>query len=231
MKFAYFAGNLYFLAIWLYFFWKWPNRRLPMIVLGLLDIPLGLFAEYFWWTVDWWHPQTITGTRIGIEDVLLSFTVPSIALLIYKFAFKKDLDRKFVFNKSTFFDATRRLIPLVLFSFGATATLFYIFHIPSFTSTLIGMFLAGLYIISHRRDLASAALWSAVLMVAVSLPVYILWEISIPGILESFWNMPALTGLVVAGAPIEDILCFALAGFVMGVVAEFAFGYRLINEN
>jgi hypothetical protein len=229
LKFSYLAGNLYLLAIWLYFFWKWPNRRIPMLVVGLLFIPVGLGAEYFWWTVDWWHPQTLTGTRLGIEDILLSFSLPGISVLIYKFVFKKDLDQKFELNKKTFLAASLRLAPVALFSFGATAVLLYIFHVPSFFSTSVGMLIAGLYILNFRNDLFSALLWSALLMVLVSLPIYFLWQATAPGIIEQFWNLPQMTGIEIFRIPIEDVFWFALVGFSMGGLVEYAFGYKLVD--
>jgi hypothetical protein len=229
LKLSYLAGNLYLLAIWIYFFWKWPNRRIPMLVVGLIFIPIGLSAEYFWWTVDWWHPQTLTGTRLGIEDIFLSFSLPGISILIYKFVFKKDLDEKFELNKKTFLAATFKLIPIVFFSLGTTAILFYIFHVPSFFSSSAGMLIAGLYILYFRRDLYPTLFWSALLMVLVSLPIYFLWQAATPDIIEKFWNLPQMTGAGIFHIPIEDVIWFALVGFCMGGLVEYAFGYRLVD--
>lgn len=89
LKYAYLTGSLYFLAIWFLLFQKWPNRRKHMLVVGVVFLWIGIFAEYFWWTRDWWRPMTITGTRIGIEDFIMSFTHSAIAILVYKYFFNK----------------------------------------------------------------------------------------------------------------------------------------------
>jgi len=229
LKFSYLAGNLYLLAIWLYFFWKWPNRRIPMLIVGLLFLPIGLGAEYFWWTADWWHPQTITGTRLGIEDVILSFSLPGISILIYKFVFRKDLEGKFELNRKSFLAASLKLAPVALLSLGTTIVLFYIFRVPSFISSSVGMLIAGLYFLYFRRDLLPALLWSALLMVAISLPIYFLWQTASPAIIEKFWNLPRMSGCEIFHIPIEDIVWFALVGFVMGGFVEYAFGYSLVD--
>lgn len=229
-KYAYLAGSLYFLAVWLAFFWKWPNRRLPMAAIGALFIGLGLFAEYFWWLKDWWHPQTFTGTKIGIEDVILSFTLPGISVLIYKFFFKKDLDGKFEMNQKTFLTATRKFLPVFLVSFGSTAVLFFVFHVHSVISTSIGMLIASFMIIERRKDLLPAMLWSAFLMPTISIPAYFIFVFLSPGSVDAFWNFSQITGYRLIGIPIEDILWFALAGFLMGGVVEFGFDFRLIDE-
>lgn len=229
-KYAYLGGSLYFLAIWLVFFWKWPNRRLPMVIIGALFIGLGLFAEYFWWTADWWHPQTATGTKIGLEDIILSFTLPGISVLVYKFFFKKDLDRKFKLNKSIFLAAARKLLPVFLFSFGSTAVLFFALHVHSVISTSAGMLIASFIVLARRKDLLPAMFWSALLMVAVSIPAYFVFIFLSPGSIGAFWNFFQITGYRIIGIPIEDVLWFTLAGFLMGGVVEFGFGFRLVNE-
>lgn len=229
-KYTYLGGSLYFLAIWFFFFWKWPNRRLPMVIIGTLFIGLGLFAEYFWWLTDWWHPQTATGTKIGFEDIILSFTLPGISVLVYKFFFKKDLDRKFELNKSIFLAAVRRFLPPFLVSFGSTAILFFVLHVHSVISTSVGMLISSFMVLTRRKDLLPAMLWSAFLMVAVSVPAYFVFIFLSPGSIDAFWNFSQITGYKLIGIPIEDILWFALAGFLMGGMVEFGFGYRLVDE-
>jgi len=229
-KYAYLAGTLYFLLVWTYFFWKWPRRRLPMLVIGIAFIGLGLFAEYFWWLKDWWHPQTLTGTKIGIEDAILSFTLPGISVLVYKYFFKKDLEKKFELTKNTFFRAARKFTPIFLISFGTTCLLFFAFQTNSVISTSAGMSVAAVWILLRRKDLISAMLWSAVLMVIVSLPAYLIFVLLSPGSIQAFWNMPQLTGYKIIGVPAEDIFWFALAGFLMGGIVEYGFDYRLVDE-
>lgn len=201
-----------------------------MVIIGILFIGLGLFAEYFWWLTDWWNPQTVTGTKIGLEDTILSFTLPGISVLVYKFFFKKDLDRKFELNKSIFLAAVRRFFFPFLISFGSTAVLFFVFHAHSVVSTSAGMLIASFMVLERRKDLLPAMLWSAFLMVAVSVPAYFVFIFLSPGSIDAFWNFSQITGYKIIGIPIEDVLWFALAGFLMGGIVEFGFGYRLVDE-
>jgi len=85
-------GSLYFLSIWLFLFWRVPQHRKNMIFFGLLLAGPAMIGEYLWWTKDWWHPQTITGTRVGIEDFIASFTHLTIPSFIYKYTFGKTSD-------------------------------------------------------------------------------------------------------------------------------------------
>lgn len=229
-RYTYLVGTLYFLAIWLLFFWKWPKRRWPMIFVGFLYLGLGIFAEYFWWTKDWWHPQTITGTKIGPEDFILSFTVSGISILVYKFFFKKDLDRGFEMNGKTLLAATQKLAPLFFASFGVSSLLFFTFHIRSVISTSVGMIVSIVFVLARRKDLLPAMFWSAILLTAISIPAYFVFIFLSPGSVEAFWNFSQISGLKIIGIPIEDVIWFALAGFMMGGIVEYGFGYKLINE-
>ncbi len=55
---------------------------------------LGLMTSYYWWTVDWWRPLNITGTRIGIEDFIIAFTSGGIMATIYEVIFKRGLYKR-----------------------------------------------------------------------------------------------------------------------------------------
>lgn len=229
-KYAYLVGSLYFLAIWLILFWRWPNRRRYMLIVGAIFMWLGIFTEYFWWTKDWWQPATITGTKIGIEDFIMSFTHASIPILIYKLVFSKRLDRKFILNKRTFASALMKFFPLFFVSFVPTSILFYAFHLTSFTSTCIGMIFVGIFIAIRRPDLILAQIWTAFLMVLISLPVYLLGNVTSPGVIEAFWKLPGLATQKIVGVPVGDIVWYALLGFFLGGIIEYAFGYALVDE-
>jgi len=41
-----------------------------MLVMSVLFVCIGVPSEALLYTRDWWHPETITGTLIGIEDVI-----------------------------------------------------------------------------------------------------------------------------------------------------------------
>ena len=83
IQFTYLFGASLFLIPWVVIFFLRKDLRPILLFMGLLSIPLSLIAEYYWWTNDWWQPQTITNTRIGIEDMLLSFTSVGVSACLY----------------------------------------------------------------------------------------------------------------------------------------------------
>lgn len=92
------------------------------------------------------------------------------------------------------------------------------------------MFLGGIFISAIRFDLFRAQLWSAFLMVLISLPVYILGNITSPEAITSFWILPGFATQKIIGIPIGDILWYALLGFFLGGIIEYVFDYRLADK-
>lgn len=230
-QYLYLLGSLYFLAVWFVLFLIMPTYRRGMVALGLVFMGIGVVAEYLWWTRDWWHPATMTGTLVGLEDLIMSFTHIAIPALLYKLFFRRDASGRFDFSLKMIRLGVKRLIPLFLVSFVPTAILFYVFGLHSFVSTVIGMFLAGVYILARRKDLLGAALWSALLMVLIALPIYWIGLVVAPDAIDAFWNFSQITGIRLLGIPLEDIVWYALLGFFMGGIFEYLFDFRLVRRS
>jgi hypothetical protein len=122
------------------------------------------------------------------------------------------------------------LLPVFLVSFGSSAVLFFVFHMHSVISTSIGMLIASFLVLKRRKDLLSAMVWSAFLMPVISIPAYFVFVFLSPGSIDTFWNFSQITGYKLIGIPVEDVLWFALAGFLMGGIVEFGFDFRLVDE-
>lgn len=81
--------GIYFL-IWLSMFCFRKNVRSEMLSLGWIFGMAGILSEVPF-TVDWWQPPTITGTRIGVEDFLIGFFIGGIAGVVYEELCRKRL--------------------------------------------------------------------------------------------------------------------------------------------
>ena len=73
-RFAYFLGTMVYVVVWLFLYYFRKDLRKEMLFFSFWVGFLGWFSAYFWWSIDWWHPQEILGTRAGIEDFLIGFT-------------------------------------------------------------------------------------------------------------------------------------------------------------
>jgi len=164
-QYAYLVGTLIFFIPWLILFSLRKDTRREMLVISLA-IGFGMVVtQYIWWTIDWWHPETITGTRVGIEDFLLGFSNGGVVAVIYEFLTRKHL---YTVKKYTHRHHWLHSIALIALGGGAIGIAFWIFHIHSYTASLFGMFLFAAAMISFRRDLLPNALLSGLLMVVLS---------------------------------------------------------------
>lgn len=222
----YLAGSLYFLAVWIYIFSKKPRWRKSMLLFGAAFLWPGIAAEYLLWTNDYWHPETITGTIIGPEDFIMAFTHVSLPAVIYKFVFRKGVTDIDIPNKKLFFTAAKKLAIISLLAISPLLVLVAYNGIHSFLVTSISMLLVGIYIAFSRNDLFIPMLWSAILMTAISFPVYFISLFVFPGLVSAFWD-PSLSGYIFLGVPIEDAGWYFLLGFFMGGMYEFLTGAKL----
>lgn len=225
-KYLYLIWSLYFVIIALWMFYSMPKYRKPMLILGFAIFWSGPFSEYYWMTADWWHPETITGTIIGIEDFIFSFAHVIIPIFIYKWVFEKEVAGDFNWAHLRIKDILKRLGLWFIVPFILAGILIQIFHVHSVIGVFIGMIMSGIIVVIQRKDLLRAALWSSLLMTLIALPAYLLLELLSPWYIAEMWYMSQLTGVVWLGIPIEDILWYMIFGFMMGWAYEYLFDFR-----
>lgn len=216
-QYVYFLGSLYFIPIWVWLYLRLPQHRKFMVFGGATYMWLGFAANYLWWVRDWWHPITITGTVVGIEDIIMSFTHLSIPIFIYKYVFSKDMEENINFSWK---QSVLRFFIVMALLFGIIILAIYYFKINSFISTTLALFLTTVFMIFKRSDLLIPAYWSAALMVVLTFPIYIVGSFFVPEAIKIIWDQK-ISGIIFWGYPVEDIIWYAAIGFFFGVVYEF----------
>lgn len=229
-KYLYLIWSLYFAFIALLMYYKMLKYRKPMLILWLAIFWAGPVSEYFWMTKDWWHPETITWTIIGIEDFIFSFSHIIIPMFIYKLVFKKDTDKDFKKENIIVKNAIKNFILWFLIPFTVSWILFWIFQINSVLSVLIGMLLSCFTIVFLRKDLFIPSILWAIIIVIIALPAYLLLEYLNPEYIEKLWFMSKLTWILWLWIPIEDIIWYAIYWFMMSGAYEFIFDFKLVDR-
>ena len=191
----------------------------------------GLVLEYLVWTVDWWRPLTITGTKIGIEDVILGITNGGLGAVLYEIVFgkrtralRKDSTVKRFFKKRQWLLWTPLLASVIVGS-----TIFWILGWHSFWATILSCLIGTVLIILLRSDLLPGAVFGGLSMVLVTLPVYKLLVFFFPGVVENFWLLDNLSGFLIWGIPVEDLGFYFAAGAFLAPFYEFLFEKQLID--
>jgi hypothetical protein len=219
-QYGYLLGDLVFFVFWLILYISRKDLRPEMWFMGILTGFLMIGTQYFWWTVDWWRPMTITGTRVGIEDFILGLTSGGIVAVVYEVIFGKYYrkSRKNIHQPGIL---TTCLLAMMVISF-----LFWGLRLSSPISSSIGMITIALLILYFRKDLFVNAIVSAILMTLLSLPVYYVISSLSTGWIDVTY-LKTLSGIRVTGIPIEELNFWFLFGFVGGPIYEYWKGERL----
>ena len=218
---GYLIGAIFNLLLWIGLFALRKDLRREMLAMSLLAAAVGLPHEYLLWTRDWWHPPTITGTVIGVEDLIYALSTGGILAALYAVVFRQRiaLDWRAV-------SWPARVVPLLL-DFVTPLVLVPLLGLHSFVACGIGVLLALTWMLVRRPDLIGAALGSALLGVLMALPSYWLIEGLLPGFVGTVWDSPKLSGFQVTGVPIEDLIWYAYTAALFGTYYKYAAGQRL----
>jgi hypothetical protein len=222
LKYAYLVGDLIFFIPWAILFWHRKDLRKEMLVMGLFAAVASFTTAYFW-TTDWWRPQTITGTRIGIEDFILGISIGGVAAVLYEEIFRKKLYRR---NPQTHSESIFLLLLLTSLFF---LILFWGLHFTSFFACVFAFLAISAVLIFLRRDLFICAIINGFLMTTIVLPVYYFLMIFSPGFVEKTYLFKTLSGIRITGIPIEELIFFFLFGCVTVLIYEYWWGFRLRN--
>jgi hypothetical protein len=212
-------GDLVLLAIWAVLYWWRRDVRREMLVVSSIFGSLGLIAGYFY-TVDWWHPLTITGTRVGVEDMIFAFGVAGIAAVIYEEVFKKKVKPRKVGGKKKLARLANLFI-VGLFLVGLFLGGMFILVLHSFWASIISFTSVVFIIWARRRDLILDSLASGLLLVVVCFPAFWIPEWIPPGVIRAFWDFKNLSGILILKVPLEDVVWFFLIGSFIGPLWEY----------
>lgn len=221
--YTYLVGSLILLLVWGVLYYLRKDLRREMVVMGGIFAVLGVITDLFFFTKDWWRPDTITGTVVGIESAIFGFAVAGSMAVIYEEIFKK----RVVLRRRTDHHHTKQAIFLGSLFFGIWILLFYGFGYSSFYSSLIATIVAVIIIYFLRPDLIPDSLATATIITLIAIPAYLLLFLVEPGYVQSWYLLDHISGILFLGIPIEDIVWFFATGLLLGCVYEFWQGGRL----
>jgi hypothetical protein len=219
IRYTYLFGSGLFFLPWFLIYSKRKDLRKLLIFDSLLFSVLGLFLEFFFWTKDWWHPYTITNTRIGLEDILLGFGSGGVASCLYLFIFHQKLTTSNLISKKRLNILFLIIISGITFFF----ILVYIVKMSSFLATIINGFIVCIILMFFNRTLIKTALINSILLVVLVVPVFQLMILMTSGFIEKTWMLNNLIGIRILGVPLEDYVFYFISGIGCFLVYPFLF--------
>lgn len=227
LKFTYLFGSSLFFIPWLLIYFKRKDLRKLIIFNSLLFSVLGIVFEYFFWIKDWWHPETITNTRIGIEDLILGFGSGGVASSLYYYVFNKKIITSRLISKQRLL----LLIGLVIASLVIFFTLVYIIKFFSFWATITVSLIFYIILASFNKPLIKSSLINGILLDILVIPIFSLMILVTPDFIQKTWFLKNLLGIYPLGVPVEDYVFYFLCGISCFVVYPFLFENVKLKKN
>ncbi|MBI2639412.1 MAG: hypothetical protein HYW90_00770 [Candidatus Sungbacteria bacterium] len=211
-EFLYLKIGLLMLVCWIILFFLKPAQRKEMMITSLLGGIAGPIQE-LWYTKDYWSPSYF-GNWPWIEDILFGFSVFGVTAIFYE-----------VFIGSRIKEvADKDQHPLVFLSLTLIGTIGMGLFVPvvnSIYAAIISFIIVWAIIITFRKDLFIPSLASAVLITVFAFLGYKVVLAANPGIIEAWWMLKNISGILISGIPLEEYLWFFTEGLAFGTLYEF----------
>ncbi len=219
--------SLMLLAIWLVVFLFSGKFKKEMLLVSFLTMPFGLTEPLF--VPAYWNPPSLLNlaatTGFDIESLIFSFAIGGIGSIIYDIFFgvrhrrmkEKDCRR-------------HRLHLLALLSPFVVFIVLWIFtELNPIYSASIAMFVGGISAVLCRPDLIKKTFFGGIMFMMLYLVFFLLFNLAYPSAVGQFWNLPAISGLLILGVPLEELMFAFSFGLLWSGVYEHIGRYK--NED
>jgi hypothetical protein len=217
---AYLALSGGLAVVWLILFGVRPDLRGQILRVSLATMPLGLTEPLF--VPAYWNPPTLFDlarrTGFDLESLLFSFAIGGIVFAAYD-ALSGTAPVGSIRDERH--DPRHRYhLAAVLAAPAVFLLLLAATRLNPIYAAAIGLvagFAATLYC---RADLWAKMLVSGVLFLALYFVIFAAFNLAFPGYVAVVWNLPALSGVVVAGVPLEELMFAFTFGLYWSSVYE-----------
>lgn len=222
---TFFSQNIYFLSavlfflLWLIIFVLNKTGRKQMLYISIATMFLGFFVQEMHF-VDWWQPHFLFDTFIKIEDIFFGFGAGGVISGIYSIL--KSYSRN---NRSAVLSKHSKIVLIIVFLFSLFG-LFYIFNVHSFTSSIIALSLPLVVLAYKNMRLLPVMFLSAGIFTAFAFLGYVLAIHINPNFVIDTYLLEHLSGILIVGIPIEELLWFFFAGLGVPAVQELFFDIK-----
>lgn len=212
-EYAYLTAVAFFGFFWAVFFLIKPSVRREMLALSFLTMLFGFF-QYFY-THDYWQPVTLFGIqRLDLESFFLAFFYGGVGAALYEMLFFEKRNPP-AHPGSPHLTILAVPVALILMTVG----IFILGWNSLYVSVLI-LFAFGAAMILYRSVLFKHALYSGLLFMGLTFACASFMMFLFPGVIEKWWMLPNLSGALISGIPVEELLLGFAWGFFAGPASE-----------
>jgi hypothetical protein len=218
--YAYLLLSTSLLVVWLILYGLRPDLRRQILWISLGTMPLGLTEPLF--VPSYWNPPTLLDlarrTGFDVESLLFSFAIGGIVFAAYDALTGAAPAGSMRAERH---DPRHRYhLGAVMAAPAVFVVLLAITRLNPIYAAALGLvtgFMATLYC---RPDLWAKMLISGALFLLLYFVVFAVFNLVFPGYVAAVWNLPALTGVFVAGVPLEELMFAFTFGLYWSSVYE-----------
>jgi hypothetical protein len=230
MHYTWLIWSLLLLVIWLivYFSLKKEENRKEMLIVSLWTSLLGLTEPIF--VPAYWNPPSLfdlaNKTGFDIESFLFAFGVGGLAVVLYELIFKTDHKEIPVSERH---DSRHGYHLPILLSAPVIFLFLLIFSdLNPIYSTFISLIIGGLLTWYCRPDLKKKMIVSAFIFLAFYFIFFLtLIIIASPDYVSLVWNFATISGILIFGIPLEELMFAFGLGFFWSSIYEHIKWYKI----
>lgn len=193
-----------------------------MLTASLIITPAALSEVFF--VPGYWLPDTIFNPKLSIEDFIFTFAVGGIIAVFYELV----LGAKHI-KHLKLCNCYRGGGLILLVGIILIFAVHFLFKINFMYALYIGIFVNVLLIAINRQDLIKKIIFSSLIFGVFYFLFFAVFSRLIPGFLNH-WNLSELSGVILLGVPLEEIIWAFATGALIGPIYEFLLGIRLIER-
>lgn len=222
--------SLILFGIWLVIFIAKPLIRKEMFWVSLCTMPFGLTEPMF--VPRYWNPPSLFNlagrTGFDIESLIFSFVVGGVGSVLYlsfvrvrqeKMSKIEMRSKRHRFHLLALTSPIIAFLPLKIFT-----------NLNPIYSASIAMFVGGVAAILCRPDLKKKIGIGAILFLALYFISFLLFNILYPGSVQKIWNLSVLSGILILGIPLEELMFAFTFGMMWSSAYEHVKWYKLLRE-
>ncbi|MCP6726659.1 MAG: lycopene cyclase domain-containing protein [Patescibacteria group bacterium] len=229
MQYAWFLWSILLLIVWLGVYISIGNKigRKEMLVVSFWTSLLG-FSEPLFIPI-YWNPPSVFDlaqkTGFDIESFIFAFAIGGLTVMIYESIFRikheriSQTERHHVHHK---FHLLALLSGPIIFVALLMST-----NLNPIYSAIIALIGGGLFTWYCRPDLKKKMITSAFLFLGIYFLYFLTLITAFPSYVEKVWNFSTISGILILGIPLEELIFAFALGFLWSSVYEHIKWYKI----
>lgn len=230
IQYVWFVWSLIILGVWGIIYMGRPDYRRVMLKMSLITMPFGLTEPLF--VPEYWDPPSLFNlaekTGFDIESLIFSFAIGGIGAVLYHLVQRRNLIEIPVSERKHARHRLHRFILLV--SVLVFALLAFFTSLNHIYCGIIALFTGALATLYCRPDL-KGKIWIGGLLFTL---MYFIYFGSIlpfyPNYVEQYWNLDALSQVLILGVPLEELLFAFSFGMLWSSLYEHIYWQKMVKE-